>query len=495
MKKKSIAIIGAGPGGLTSAMLLASKGYDVTVFEKKSYVGGRNSLLEIGDFKFELGPTFVMLPDVFKETFTEAGKNISDYINLIRLDPMYRLRYANGTDFFVHFNKENLKKEIERVFPGEVKGYEKYMTSQKIKYDRLYKCLTVPYMYWYNYFRMKLLKAVPTMDLGKSVHGVLSKYFKNEDLKIAMAFQAKYLGMSPWKCPGAFTILSYVEHAFGIYHPEGGVHKISEGLANAAIDSGATIKLNAGVKEIIFEKNKAIGIELESGEKVFADSIIMNADFVHGMSHLIPEANRPKYTNKNLESRAYSCSTFMIYLGLSKKYNIPHHNIVFSGDYRKNTEEIYEHLTLSEDPSFYIQNASITDSSLAPEGKSTMYILVPAPNLNGNIDWEKEKQGYRDLILSKIEKMEGFNDIKENIEVEKIITPKDWLDDAFVFKGGVFNLSHSLDQMLYLRPHNRLEGYSNLYIVGGGTHPGSGLPTIIESGRISTRLIDEELKK
>ena len=138
MKKKSIAIIGAGPGGLTSAMLLASKGYDVTVFEKKSYVGGRNSLLEIGDFKFELGPTFVMLPDVFKETFTEAGKNISDYINLIRLDPMYRLRYANGTDFFVHFNKENLKKEIERVFPGEVKGYEKYMTSQKIKYDRCY---------------------------------------------------------------------------------------------------------------------------------------------------------------------------------------------------------------------------------------------------------------------------------------------------------------------------------------------------------------------
>jgi phytoene desaturase len=492
-KKKHIVIIGAGPGGLTSAMLLASKGYDVTVFEKKPHIGGRNSLLELGDFKFELGPTFVMLPDVFKETFVEAGKNMDDYMKLIRLDPMYQLHYADGKDFSVYFDKDNLKKEIARVFPSELNGYDKYMLSQKLKYDRLYKCLTVPYMRWYNYFRLKLLKAFSVMDLGKSVHGVLSKYFKDEDFKIAMAFQAKYLGMSPWKCPGAFTILSYVEHAFGVYHPEGGVHKISEGLAKASVDSGAVIKLNTGVKEIIFDGKKAIGVELENGEKVMADSVIMNADFAHGVSHLIPEAKRPKYTDKNLSKRAYSCSTFMLYLGLSKKYDIPHHNIVFSSDYRKNTEEIYEKLTLSEDPSFYIQNASATDSSLAPEGKSTIYILVPAPNLNGDIDWEKEKQAYRDLIITKLEERTELKDIREHIEVERIVTPLDWQNEIDVYKGGVFNLSHSLDQMLYLRPHNRLEGYSNLYIVGGGTHPGSGLPTIIESGRISARLIDAEL--
>ena len=347
MKNKHIIIIGAGPGGLTSAMLLASKGYNATVFEKKPHIGGRNSMLKIGDFKFELGPTFVMLPDVFKETFEEAGKNMEDYINLIRLDPMYRLSYSDGKDFFVHFDKDNLKKEIARVFPGELKGYDKYMSSQKHKYDRLYKCLTVPYMHWYNYLRLKLLRAFYVMDLGKSVHSVLSKFFKDEDFKIAMAFQAKYLGMSPWKCPGAFTILSYVEHAFGVYHPVGGVCKISEGLAKAATESGAEIKLNTSVKEIIFDGKKAVGVELENGEKIYADSVIMNADFAQGISHLIPENKRQKFTNKNLESRGYSCSTFMIYLGLSKKYDIPHHNIVFSSNYKRNTEEIYENLTLS----------------------------------------------------------------------------------------------------------------------------------------------------
>jgi phytoene desaturase len=493
MKNKSIIIIGAGPGGLTSAMILASKGYKVTVYEKKPYIGGRNSVLEMNGFKFELGPTFVMLPDVFKETFMEAGKNIDDYISMTRLDPMYRLRYANGVDFSVYFNKENLKKEISRVFPEELDGYDKYMKSQKKKYDRLYKCLTVPYMRWYNYFRLKLLKAFAVMDLGKSVHGVLSKYFKSEDFKIAMAFQAKYLGMSPWKCPGAFTILSYVEHAFGVYHPHGGVHKISEGLATAAKDSGAVIELNMGVKEIIFDKSKAIGVELENGEKVFADSIIMNADFAYGMSHLIPEVNRPKYTDENLSGRDYSCSTFMIYLGISKKYNIPHHNIVFSADYKNNTEEIYEKMTLSADPSFYIHNPSATDDSLAPEGKSTIYILVPIPNLKGNIDWENEKNKFKNLILDKIEEKTELKDIRQYIEVEKVVTPLDWQNEFSVYKGGVFNLSHELSQMLYLRPHNRLEGYSNLYVVGGGTHPGSGLPTIVESGRISARLIDEEL--
>ena len=495
MKNKSVIIIGAGPGGLTSAMLLASKGYDVTVYEKKDTVGGRNASLKINDFIFEIGPTFVMLPDVFKETFVEAGKKIEDYIDLIKLDPMYRLRYSDGRDFFVHFDKENLKKEIARVFPGEVDGYDKYMEDQKVKYDRLYKCLTVPYMNWYNYFRAKLLKAIPVMDLGKSVHGVLSKYFKDEDFKVAMAFQAKYLGMSPWTCPGAFTILSYVEHAFGVYHPRGGVHKISEGLAKAAQDSGAVIKLNTGVSEIVFEGTKAVGVKLENGEVVRADSVIMNADFGYGVSHLIPETNRKKYTNKNLEGRKYSCSTFMIYLGLSKKYEIPHHNIVFSSNYKKNTEEIYKDLVISEDPSFYIQNASATDSSLAPEGKSTIYILVPAPNLESGIDWEKEKKAFRDLVLSKVAEKTELKDIMDHIEVEKIITPLDWQNEHYVYKGGVFNLSHALDQMLYLRPHNRLEGYSNLYVVGGGTHPGSGLPTIIESGRISARLIEEEFGK
>ena len=181
----------------------------------------------------------------------------------------------------------------------------------------------------------------------------------------------------------------------------------------------------------------------------------------------------------------------MIYLGLDKRYDITHNNIFFSADYKTNVEAIYKTMSLPEDPSFYIQNASATDSSLAPEGKSTIYILVPVPNLKASIDWEKEKDKYRELVLSLVEKRTELKDIRQHIEVEKVITPLDWQKQANVFAGAVFNLAHSLGQMLYLRPRNKLEGYENLYVVGGGTHPGSGLPTIVESGRIVARLINQ----
>lgn len=489
--KKKVVIIGAGPGGLSAAMLLAHYGHAVTVVEEKSYVGGRNSSLKIKDYVFDLGPTFIMLPDVFKETFKEVGLNIDNYINLKRLDIMYRLHYADGRDFNVYFDKEKIKQEIDRLFPGEAKGYEKYLAGQKIQFDRLYKCLTVPYLHWYNYLRSSLIKALPIIRLGKSVHNVLSAYFKNDDLKIAMAFQAKYLGMSPWKCPGGFSILSYVEHAFGIYHAMGGVHQISAGLTKAAKEKGAEIKLDSKVKSIILEGRKACGVELENGEKILAEAVVMNADFAYGMTSLIDEKLRKKYSNEDLKNREYSCSTFMIYLGLDKRYDITHNNIFFSADYKTNVEAIYKTMSLPEDPSFYIQNASATDSSLAPEGKSTIYILVPVPNLKASIDWEKEKDKYRELVLSLVEKRTELKDIRQHIEVEKVITPLDWQKQANVFAGAVFNLAHSLGQMLYLRPRNKLEGYENLYIVGGGTHPGSGLPTIVESGRIVARLINQ----
>ncbi len=342
----------------------------------------------------------------------------------------------------------------------------------------------------YHYLRWKLIKAAPVIDAGFSVHDVLSRYFKNEDLKISMSFQAKYLGMSPWDCPGAFTILSYVEHAFGIYHPKGGVHKISEAMAEILKEEGGKINLNSSVKEIIFKKNQAVGLKLESGQEIFGDEVIMNVDFADGVSKLIRKDGRKKYTDQRLESMKYSCSTFMIYLGVNKKYNLSHHSIFLAENYKKNVEDIFKNKIIPEDPSFYLQNAGLTDDSLAGFGKSTFYCLVPVPNLlNSEIDWEKEKTRFRNKIIEKIVEKTGFSDLKNHIEVEKIITPLDWQEKMNVFGGAVFNLSHSLDQMLYFRPHNRLEGYKNLYIVGGGTHPGSGLPTIIESGRISADLI------
>lgn len=494
MSKKRVLIIGAGPGGLSAAMILAHRGYEVKVIERLDRVGGRNSLLKLGDFSFELGPTFVMLPQSIDEAFTEAGEKMSDHLELKELEPMYRLSYGDGREFDVFFNKEKLKTEIKRLFPGEEENYNKYFARQKKKFERLFDCLKIPYLHWYNYLRWKLLKALPVVGLTQSVYKELKKYFSSSDISIAMAFQSKYLGMSPWQCPAGFTIISYVEHAFGIWHPLGGVCKISQAMAKVAQTKGAEILLNKEVKQIIFQGKKATGVELTDGQIIEADAVIMNTDFAYGMTHLIKSDLRKKYTDKNLAQRDYSCSIFMLYFGLDKKYEAPHHNIFFSSDYEKNISEIYDSLELSANPSFYLQNACQTDPNLAPAGKSALYVLVPVPNLKAKIDWSKEKQALRDLIIKKIEERSNFKDLSSHIEVEKIITPLEWQNDYKVYDGAVFNLAHSLDQMLYLRPRNRLEGYENLYVVGGGTHPGSGLPTIIQSGRISADLISQSLK-
>jgi phytoene desaturase len=490
--KKKVIVIGAGPGGLSSAMILAHQGYDVVVYEKQSYVGGRTSALKAGDFIFELGPTFVMLPQAFDDIFAATGRKVSDYMEMKRLDTMYRLKFDDGRNFIVHSDKEKLKQEIARLFPGDEVGYDRWFRAQKQKFNLMYPCLKVPYIRWYHYLRPKLLKALPFMQNFTSLYKVLSQYFNHEDMRIAMTFQAKYLGMSPWNCPGSFSILSYIEHAFGIFHPIGGVHKITEAMAKIVEEEKGSVILNKPITQVLIEKGRAVGVEFADGSVDRSDYVIMNADFASGMTHLVPESARGKWTDAELKKRPYSCSTFMLYLGLDTMYDIPHHNVFFAKDYHRNVNEITNKI-LPDDPSFYIQNASITDPTLAPTGKSTIYVLVPVPNLEAAVDWDAIKQQYRDKVMKKIAEKTEMHEIEEHIEVERIITPKDWEQKIDVYKGAVFNLSHTVGQMLYLRPHNQFENVPGLYLVGGGTHPGSGLPTIIESGRIAADLISKSL--
>ncbi len=490
--KKKVIIVGAGPGGLSTGMILAHRGYDVHVFERQNEVGGRNAPIRAEGYTFDVGPTFVMLPEVFADVFAQAGRDYHKELDIMELRTMYRLRYSDGRDFFVHHDKDALKKEFERVFPGEWEGYKRWYAFHEKKHKRVIDCLRIPYQTWWSYFNKKILRALPYLQAHRSVMSVLGDYFVSEDLKMAMAFQAKYLGMSPWYCPGTFTILPFMEHAFGVAHYRGGVHQLSVAMARVLTEEGGQISLSTEVQKIIVKDKKAIGVILASGEEVMADEVIMNADFADGMRRLVPEVDRPSYTDKKLEKKGYSCSTFMLYLGVDKKYDMPHHNIFFGSDYRKNLAEISDEKVLPQDPAFYVQNACATDPSLAPEGKSTIYVLVPVPNKEANIDWSVEKERYRDLVLKKIEERTEMKDIREHIEVERIITPDDWQNELRVYRGAVFNLAHTVSQMLYLRPHNKFDDIDHLYIVGGGTHPGSGLPTILESGRIAADLITSD---
>ncbi|WP_433742318.1 phytoene desaturase family protein [Falsibacillus pallidus] len=488
---KRINIIGAGPGGLAAGMMLAGKGYDVHVFEKNGTVGGRNSELRLGDYTFDKGPTFLSMIHIVEELFQASGRNVHDYMNLVNLDPMYELIFEEKT-IRMTSDRRKMKKQIEMLYPGNGEGYERFMEETARKMKALTPILQDKMDRFMHYVRPKVIKAVPELELGKTLYDVLSRYFTAEELKLAFTFQSKYLGMSPWECPGAFSILSYMEHAYGVYHPIGGVNMLSKSMARVLEEHGGKIHLHSGVKQIWTEGRSVRGVILESGERIKGDELIINGDFAHVMTKLVEPGLLKKYSADKLKRKKYSCSTFMLYVGVNKTYELPHHSIVFSKDYQKNVEEITKSKILSMDPSIYIQNPSVTDHTLAPEGKSALYILAPVPNNFSQIDWKRDKENFRKIVLDAIEEKTHFKGIRDHIEVEHIVTPDDWEHDANVYKGAVFNLGHQLSQMMVFRPHNKFEELEHCWLVGGGTHPGSGLPTILESARITANGILEE---
>ncbi len=489
--KRKIVVVGAGPGGLTCAALLAHRGFDVTVLEKHSRVGGRNGCLQLNGFTFDIGPTFLMMKFLLDDIFGEAEARSSDYLRFRRLDPMYELRFDDKT-LSPGNDAGTTKREIERCFPGLSAGYDRFVASERGRFAKMIPCLQRDYSSLGRFFSWTLIRAVPYLSVTRSVFDVLKDYFRDERLALCFSFQSKYLGMSAWKCPGAFAMLSYIEHAFGIYHTEGGLSEISAALARLARERGAEIRLSAPVKRLLLAGRDVEGVELTSGEKIRCDEVVINADFAHAMSEIVPEGVLRRYSPARLRKLKLSCSTFMMYLGLDKVYPLPHHTIVFAREYRKNVEQIFERGVPSSDISFYVRNASVTDPTLAPAGKSGLYILVPVPNLRHGLNWAEQGTRYRELALKAMKDRLGLTDLAEHIEVERTITPENWQRDFSVYEGATFNLAHNLRQMAYWRPRNRFEELGRCYLAGGGTHPGSGLPTIFESARISANLISRK---
>jgi len=470
-------------------MLLAKNGYQVEIFEQQDKVGGRNGHIQLGDYKFDIGPTFLMMKDVLEHIFEQCELNLHDFCNISKLDPMYRLVFGDGRELFPSPDKQKMREQLEKFSPGSFAGYLKYLEKEKIKYSKLIPCLQVPYKGLKDFLNKRFFTSLPWLDAHVSLYDVLSRYFDDPDVRIAFTFQAKYIGMSPWSAPGTFSIISYIEHGGGIYHVEGGLNELSKAMAKATVNMGGNIRLGSRVKNIIIENNTAKGVELSDGSKHYADYCVINADFADAMTKLVAPQHRRKYSDEKLAAKGYSCSTYMLYLGVKKRYDLAHHSIIFAHDYKQNIREITEQKTLSEDFSFYVQNACVSDDKLAPQGKSALYVLVPVPNNFGKVDWQQHKQKLRDAVIAAMQQRGGYEDLEANIEEELIITPQDWENKYSVYKGATFNLAHNIGQMLLFRPHNEFECFKNTYLVGGGTHPGSGLPTIYESGRISAELI------
>jgi phytoene desaturase len=488
---KKVLIIGAGPGGLASAVLLVAQGLQVEIIERLPIIGGRTSRIEAEGYRFDLGPTFFLYPRVLEEIFRAAGTTLGSEVEMARLDPQYRIQFGAGGRLDCTPNAAAMEKQIAALAPADAGGFRRFMDENRTKLALMEPCLESAFLGWQDLIQTRLVKMLPMLRPHQSVDTYLKRFFNDERVRLAFCFQSKYLGMSPFRCPSLFSILSFLEYEYGVFHPIGGCSAITDALARVAKGLGVEIHLDEPVEEILFAGRRATGVRTRKGTH-HADAIVLNADFARAMERLVPDHLRRNWTNRKLAKKKFSCSTFMIYLGVEGEFDLPHHTIHIARDYAKNLDDIENRHLLSEEPSFYVQNACVTDSGLAPRGHSTLYVLAPVSHQHTNIDWSKERHRYRDLLLRQIKKA-GYDFDHRRIRYERVITPADWDARYEIHRGATFNLAHSLDQMLHLRPHNRFEDVDGVYLVGGGTHPGSGLPVIFESARISSRLLIEDL--
>jgi phytoene desaturase len=487
---KQVTIIGAGPGGLASAMLLRHAGFDVTVIERMEKVGGRTSAIEAEGFRFDRGPTFFLYPRILEEIFRTIGRDLYEEVPMTRLDPQYRLIFGTNGVIDATSNVPEMQRQIAQFSPEDAARLPDFLDENRLKLDSFAPILEQEFGSWTKLFSRDMLRLLPLVRPWRSLDSDLKAFFQDERVRLAFSFQSKYLGMSPYQCPSLFTILSFLEYDHGVYHPTGGCSKVSERMGEIAEEIGVKFHLGEEVQEVLFSGKRAVGLVTDK-ERYSFDALVVNADFARAMTRLVPEDVRPRWNDHKIATRKYSCSTYMLYLGVKGKVDAAHHNIYFSNDYVRNIQDIAINYSLPKDPSFYLENPSVTDPTMAPDGMSSLYLLVPVSHMHERINWDQEKMAFREVAYRQLSRI-GLSDIQDRIVYEKIFTPADWQDQMEIYRGATFSMAHNLLQMLHFRPNNRFKDLEGVYLVGGGTHPGSGLPVIYSSARISSGLICED---
>jgi phytoene desaturase len=510
----SVAVIGAGPGGLATAMLLAASGLRVRVYEAADHVGGRTGRVRIppvegrspvGAFSADRGPTFFLMPYVLEEIFSASGRRLGDYVDLRRLDPMYRLVMGRSGQSPITVDATQDVREMSRrlaaVEPADGAAFDRFISDNRVKLRLMEPVLRSPMRSAIDVVKSASPKFLPHLNAHLSVAGLLERYFKNPYVRLAVSFQSKYLGMSPMECPSIFTILPFIEYEYGIWHPIGGCAALSDAMADACREMGVEIRTGEPVTGLEFDRTTLTGIRTARGVE-HHDHAVVNADAAAALKRLVPADLLRRVPGFNtpaaIDAKRYSCSTYMLYLGIEGRADLPHHTIYISSKYEDNLKDITTRGTLSEDPSVYVCNPTPIDPTLAPEGCSSLYVLMPTPNTRDgrSIDWKGRAGEIRATVLSQLERRLGISGIERRIIAENVVTPDDWASGAHgtgpINHGATFNLAHNLGQMLHKRVQHRLPGVDGLWFVGGGTHPGSGLPGIFLSSQIAARMLCRE---
>jgi phytoene desaturase len=475
---KKVVIVGAGVGGLATAARLSSRGYQVEVFEKLDRCGGRAHIIEDKGFKFDTGPSFVLMPDFYKEVFSYCGRDIKDYLDLKKLDPHYTIFYPDSSSLTVHSDIQKTRQEMERIEPGSAERYDAFIAETARMYEKVKPLLSQCVMRK-DIINPRFWKLLLELKVGRTAWQLAKKYFKSDKLCYALTFEAMFIGVSPFETPAFYSVITYTDHVEKIFHPMGGMYQIPLALERLAREKGARFHYNAEVKSIT-RKNGSFSLGL-NGKQIEADIVVTNADYPYAVNKLL---KRP------LKRYAYSCSVYLLYLGVKRRIEgLEHHNLFFSRDLENNLDEIFKSKKTPTDPSFYIHVPTKTDPSLAPEGKELVYILIPVANLDGRRDdIDQHKARLRRFVFDKVKRVSGV-ELEDLIEVEHEFTPQDFIGRYNVHNAATFGLSHVLMQSAFFRPYNKDRRHKDLYFVGCSVQPGAGLPPVMASSKIVADMI------
>ncbi|WP_273841532.1 phytoene desaturase family protein [Rubrobacter calidifluminis] len=495
MSGKRVLIVGAGVGGLASAIRLAGSGLEVEVFEKNLRSGGRMGRLEGGGFVFDTGPSLLLMTDVYRDLFRSVGESLEDYVELLPLDSRYRVVFGDGDSITMRRTLPEMIRELERIEPGVTPRFYRFLETSCHRY-RLGRSEFVERDFESagEFFSTRNLRLLAKTGALGNYYRSVSRFFRTEKLRQAFSLQTMYLGLSPFEAPAVYSLLPYTEIAEdGLWFPRGGMYELVRAMETLARELGVDFHLGCPVEEILVRKGRAVGVRA-GGEGIHADAVLANADLPYVYRELLGgradgDFGMPRRSRQKLR---YTASAFMLYLGVGRKLDhMLHHNFYLSGRYRENFEQIFEEGVLPDDPSFYAVVPSRTEPAMAPEGMESLFVLVPVPHLGGRVDWEREGEAFRGKVYSLLEERCGIH--WSDVLFEEVRTPRDWREEYNLEMGAAFGLGHGILQVGYFRPPIASKGTKGLYFVGASTHPGTGVPLVVIGARLASEKILEDL--
>jgi phytoene desaturase len=481
--KQRVVIIGAGLGGLATACLLAKAGHHVTVLEKNEQLGGRAGSLKAGGFTFDTGPSWYLMPEVFEHFFTLMGESIADHLTLVKLDPSYRIFYKDaGLRLDITPSLEANMATFERIERGAGKQLQKYLdrarrTYETAGHDFLYK----------NYDRAGdlvgagSLLALRDIPLLSSMHRHVARHFRDPRLQKILLYPSVFLGVSPYKAPAMYSMLSHADFTQGVYYPIGGMYSLTEALVALGRKYSVRYRTNCPVDKIIVKNGRASGV-LSKGKEHYADIVVSNADIHHTETQLLAPPQRD-HTQAYWQRRTLAPSALLLYLGVDKQYpSLAHHNLLFSENWRRNFAEIYDQSQFPTDPSLYVCAPCKTDPSVAPNGKENLFVLVPiAAGLRYT---PKQLERFAERILATIEQQLDLPSLRQSIRYRKMFAVRDFAQRFNSMQGTGLGLAHTMGQTALFRPGNMSKKVKGLYFTGAGVHPGIGVPSTLISAEL-----------